>query len=172
MNIHQYIASGIVESYTLGLASPQEAAEFERMLLLHAPLQQALADFQFQLELFAIQNEVPPPPGIKGEIEDRLRNVPAVRPIYRRQGQKGDDERQSDYIKVQSSSTHMWVHRYWRPVFIIIFILSKIFLALSIYFFVQYLHDQRDIQQLQDQLKVVQQQLSIPDHGRQQGHFK
>jgi len=73
VNIQQYIRSGIIESYALGLASVQERAEFECMLPLYSELQSALSAFELQLELFAIRNEAHPPPGTLEKIEDRLR---------------------------------------------------------------------------------------------------
>jgi len=43
------------------------------------------------------------------------------------------------------------VHKYWRPAFVVIFILSKILLALAIYYFVEYRHAQKQIIQLEQQ---------------------
>jgi hypothetical protein len=83
VNIELYIQSGIVESYVLGLASPAEVAEFEQLLPHFPLLKDALSDFEYQLELFAIDHEVPPPPGSRERIEARLREMPAVRrPIH------------------------------------------------------------------------------------------
>lgn len=154
MKIQEYIASGIVESYALGLASGEEVAQFERLLAYHAPLRNALSDFEFQLELFALEHSVPPPPGVREKILDRLRKVPAVRPVDRQDragGGKGKD-RSSEYISIEHSSTHIRVHKYWRLAFIVVFILSKIWLGLAIYYFVQNQHAQMEILQLQEKL--------------------
>ena len=150
MNIELYIQSGIVESYVLGLASTAEVAEFEQLLPHFPELKDALSDFEYQLELFSIDHEVPPPPGSRERIEARLREKPAVRrparsrnDYYRRQGSP-------EYIRVESSSsTHIWVHKNWRAWFIIFCIVSKIFLALSVYYFVEYRHALEKIQQLE-----------------------
>jgi len=56
LNIQQYITSGIIETYVMGLASPEEASQLERLLPFYPELQSALSDFGFQLELFAIQH--------------------------------------------------------------------------------------------------------------------
>ena len=50
MNVQEYILSGIVESYVLGLASPDDSAEFERMCAAHAEVRQARNAFEWQLE--------------------------------------------------------------------------------------------------------------------------
>lgn len=61
MNIKEYIASGIVESYVLGLASDDERAEFERLCALYPELVEARSNFELLLEKQAIENaEVPP----------------------------------------------------------------------------------------------------------------
>ena len=162
MNIELYIQSGVVESYAFGLATPQEAAEFEQLLPHYPELRDALGDFEYQLELFAIDHEVPPPPGTREKIEDRLRQLPAIR---RGPGGKGgysgdgpydngpyNKSRQPEYISVESSSTHIWVHKSWRTWFIIFCLLSKIFIALFVYYFVEYRFAQKQIQQLEEQL--------------------
>ncbi len=151
VNIELYIQSGIVESYVLGLASPGEVAEFEQLLPHFPELKEALSDFEYQLELFAIDHEVPPPPGSRERIEARLRETPSVRPpIHEEKRYRRDAS--GDYIRVEASSDQIKVHKYWRPTFIVIFILSKILLALAIYYFVEYRHAEKQIRQLEQQM--------------------
>ncbi|HWK08100.1 MAG TPA: hypothetical protein VNS58_30935 [Puia sp.] len=154
MKIQEYIASGIIESYALGLASAEEVAQIERLLPFHPQLRDALSDFEFQLELFALEHSGPPPPGVREKILDRLRELPAIRPVHRRGGQDGRKGKDSspEYIPIEHSSTHIRVHKYWRPAFIAIFILAKILLACAIYYFIENQHAQKDIRQLQEKL--------------------
>jgi len=79
LNIQQYISSGIIEIYVMGLASAEEASQLERLLPFFPELRAALSDFGFRLELFAIQHEEPPPPGLFQKNQDKLRGLPAVR---------------------------------------------------------------------------------------------
>ena len=103
MNIELYIQSGIVESYVLGLASPAEVAEFEQLLPHFPQLKEAMSDFEYQLELFAIDHEIPPPPGIRERIEARLREMPAVRrPIHEEKRYRRSVS--GDYLRVEASS--------------------------------------------------------------------
>ena len=150
LNIQQYIASGIIETYVMGLASAEEASQLERLLPFYPELKAALSDFSFQLELFAIQHEEPPPPGIFQKIQDRVRELPAVRgpePSDGRRTGRGDP----GYIHVKENSTHIRVHKYWRIAFIAIFILSKLLLAAVIYYFIQFRHTEREMQSFKDQ---------------------
>lgn len=72
MNVQDYISSGIVESYVLGLASPEEQVEFESMCKQHPEVLQARIDFELSLEQQAIQNAVAPPPALKQQIMDAV----------------------------------------------------------------------------------------------------
>ena len=153
VNIELYLQSGIVESYALGLATPLEVAEFEQLLPHYPELREVLSDFEYHLELFAIDNEVPPPPGTKERIEARLRETPAPPAIrqeqerhYKRQKRRGE------YIPVEVSTPYIRVHKHWRTFFIAVFILSKILLGLAIYYYLEYRHTQKHVQQLEEQL--------------------
>jgi len=152
VNIELYIQSGIVESYALGLATPFEAAEFEQLLPHFPELRAALSEFEYHLELFSIDNEVPPPPEVKERIKARIREAPAL-PERGREGEHTRREKKgSEYIPVEVSTPYIRVHKRWRTFFIIVFILSKILLALAIYYFLEYRHTQNHVLQLEEQL--------------------
>lgn len=55
MNIKEYIDSGIVEYVVLGLAKPQDRAEFEQLCMRYPELVQAREAFEAKLEDFYIQ---------------------------------------------------------------------------------------------------------------------
>ena len=46
MDIKNYIESGIIESYVLGIATAEEAAEVVTMANAHAEVRQAILDFE------------------------------------------------------------------------------------------------------------------------------
>lgn len=149
MNIELYIQSGIVESYALGLASVSERQEFEHLMPHYPELKTALSDFEYHLELFAIEHEIPPPPGVREQIEARLRETPVVRSRNERGSRSGDGG--STYIQVDSSSNTIRVHKIWKPLFIIVFILSKIFLILAIVYYIEYRHARSDLRKVEEQ---------------------
>lgn len=90
MNIQEYISSGIIESYVLGLANDAERAEFERMVAEHPEVREARDAFELSLEASASQAALTPPAHIKGKIFSTIgmegldNNVPAeiVAPVY------------------------------------------------------------------------------------------
>lgn len=153
MNIELYIQSGIVESYVLGLATPQEIAEFEQLLPHFPELGEAKSDFEYQLELFSIDHEVPPPPGMRGLIEARVKEIPAT-PVTRERGgyQRRHARSGPNYIPVEVSSPFIKVHKNWRTFLIAFFVFAKILLILSIYYFVETRHLEKQVMRLEEQL--------------------
>ncbi|MDR3712138.1 MAG: hypothetical protein P4L51_04940 [Puia sp.] len=160
MNIEKYIETGIIEAYVMGLADHSERREFERILPTSPDLQQALLNFELKIEGLAMRHSSPPPPGTWELIQDRIRELPAIRPPAKERqagSQNGNGGgTPEEFISIQAiSSTHIKIHKHWKTAFITVFILSKIFLALAIYFFVEYRHAQKDIRQLQEQVDKV-----------------
>lgn len=68
MNIKEYISSGIVESYVLGLADATEKAEFESMCIAHDEVRIARNEFEILLEQLAFSNLNKPPEELQGRI--------------------------------------------------------------------------------------------------------
>jgi anti-sigma-K factor RskA len=72
VNTEEYISSGIVESYVLGLTSEEERREFEQMCLQHPEVLQARAAFELSLEKQAMENAIAPPAELKNKIFTQL----------------------------------------------------------------------------------------------------
>jgi anti-sigma-K factor RskA len=68
VNVQEYISSGIVESYVLGLADASERAEFERLVNEHPEVRAAREAFEISLETYAQHNVLQPPAHIKSKI--------------------------------------------------------------------------------------------------------
>ncbi|HLG41339.1 MAG TPA: anti-sigma factor [Chitinophagaceae bacterium] len=68
MNIKEYISSGIVESYVLGLASEQERTEFEQLCLQYPELAAARNEFEEKLEKQAFHHAITPPAFLKEKV--------------------------------------------------------------------------------------------------------
>jgi anti-sigma-K factor RskA len=68
VNPQEYILSGIIESYSLGLASTEDSAEFERMCETHQEVRAARNAFELQLEQSLLQQKMQPPRALKSRI--------------------------------------------------------------------------------------------------------
>jgi len=73
LDTKEYISSGILESYALGLASPEEAAILECVMKHNAEVRAAYDDTQKTLELLAESQAVEPPRHLKEKIWNRIR---------------------------------------------------------------------------------------------------
>jgi anti-sigma-K factor RskA len=72
VDIQAYIQSGIIESYVLGMATDEEVAEVEQLMIQHPEVQKAVDDFADSVEQQAMANAVVPPPEIKSKIMQSL----------------------------------------------------------------------------------------------------
>lgn len=68
MNVKEYIASGILEEYALGVVSPQEKQEVECMSHIYPEIKEALLKAQSSVEGMAEKIATPPPPDLKQRI--------------------------------------------------------------------------------------------------------
>ena len=65
MTSKEYIDSGILEQYVLGIASASERQEVERMAAAHPVIRQEINDISVTLEKYAMANAVQPNPVIR-----------------------------------------------------------------------------------------------------------
>lgn len=76
MNIQEYISSGIVESYVLGLADEAERAQFEQMCAQHAEVLAARDAFELSLEHQVMAAPVAPPAHLREAVFQKLAAEP------------------------------------------------------------------------------------------------
>ncbi|MCJ8153416.1 anti-sigma factor [Chryseobacterium sp. SSA4.19] len=72
MNTKEYISSGIIESYILGLASPEEAGILECVIKNNAEVKAAFEEAQKTMEDLATAQAVAPPVDLKSKIWDKI----------------------------------------------------------------------------------------------------
>ena len=75
MNIQEYISSGIVESYVLGLADEAERVQFEQMCTQHTEVRAARDAFELSLEQHAMAAAVAPPARVRDAVLQKLTAV-------------------------------------------------------------------------------------------------
>lgn len=68
MDIKEYISSGIIEAYVMGLASEEEIRILDCVQKNNPEVKQAILDAQNTLEDFASQQAIAPPPALKSAI--------------------------------------------------------------------------------------------------------
>jgi anti-sigma-K factor RskA len=72
MDIKEYIQSGIIEQYVLGLADAGESVELEQLRTEYPELNEAILNFEKNYQEYTLANAVQPPSHIKSLIEQEL----------------------------------------------------------------------------------------------------
>ncbi|MGO4288250.1 hypothetical protein [Chitinophaga sp. RAB17] len=140
MNIQQYISSGIIEGYLLGLISEEESAELESMCREYPELDMEIQHCQLRMEKMMFDEPALPPAELKNEILNRVKTAPVNEPAA-----------SYTFINLQPKNENfITVHRAWRHVFIMVFLLSKIALYIAVFYYFKY-------RKLEQQLKDVHQ---------------
>ncbi|MCC8423461.1 hypothetical protein [Mucilaginibacter sp. UR6-11] len=156
MEIKKYIESGVLESYVLGSASEAETRELLQLKKQFPEIQDALFELETDLERIARDMAIVPPPGLLTKIEDNIKalaNRPDTLPQTKEHTGGGKQaDKDNHFIEVESASSHMRIHKAWRWVFAAVFVLSKIFLIASIYYYLENRHAQAQIEQLKTEL--------------------
>lgn len=88
MDIREYISSGVIENYILGLASAEESMEVKRMAAMHPEVQQAIDAYQKTLGNYGKLQAVSPPSVLKGRIMQALheeinKKPTSATPVYK-----------------------------------------------------------------------------------------
>ena len=117
MNVTEYIASGILESYVMGAVSDQERREVECLSSIYPDVRQELDHLSVALEQYTQLYSVEPPASVKAKLLAQLDfdqpQETVVRPMPRR-----SYDRTNIYVP-----THLDGGRVHRPVSFIVFLL-------------------------------------------------
>jgi len=81
VNIKEYISSGVVESYVLGLLTAQERFEFEKYCDAYPQLKEARTAFELALEKQAMENPIAPPAHLKQKIAAKIFDENKTTPV-------------------------------------------------------------------------------------------
>lgn len=135
MDLQNYIESGVIESYLLGLASEEETALLEQMRSLYPQLNTEIAAIEKKLQRVVAEEGVTPPSVVWNRLSRRLNWEDANRQqqAYSSQGQKED----MTYVLRPQSRT-MVVSVWWRCAFIALCVIVMALLASTIYFYGQF----------------------------------
>jgi len=74
MNVREYISSGIIESYVMGLASETERQEFEANCMQYPEIAEARTAFETALEDQLLKDAISPPSFLKAQIQEKIKS--------------------------------------------------------------------------------------------------
>src|SRR4051812_41095449 len=72
MDIKEYIQSGMIEQYVLGLATAEDVAELEQLRVQYPEINDAVLNFEKNFEAYLLANPVQPPASVKSSLETKL----------------------------------------------------------------------------------------------------
>lgn len=139
MNTREYIESGIIETYVLGMASPEESAELEALCLEFPEIKAALTAFEETLEKNAMANAIPPPPGVKKALFKELESSFAKTSLPEELNQTVLPTQPAPVVGMNSFS------RYFAAAAIILLVISG---GLNIYFYSKFTETTQQYQAL------------------------
>lgn len=158
MNLQEYIENGMVESYVLGLASPEEVTEMASMLKKHPELHTELDAVERTFHHLSYEEAVIPPVSL------RERTLGPYSWAETEAG--GGEERPKNYtfINIQpNKENYITVHKVWKWILLTAFLLFKFFLFLAIYFYFKY----RQVEDRRlEREKIMQEQLQATPPAR------
>lgn len=130
LDLQDYIDSGIIESYLLGLASGEESALFERMRYIYPELETEISMAEYRLQKVIEEDSVTPPAIVWNKVAAR---ISWDRPS-RGSGQESDNP---TYV-LQPRNYTMTVSIWWRCAIIAMGMIIIALIATTIYFFNRY----------------------------------
>jgi anti-sigma-K factor RskA len=74
MNVKEYISSGVIESYVLGLASEAERQEFEQNCVQYSEIAEARDAFEVMLEEQLLKDAAPAPQILKQQLIEKIKS--------------------------------------------------------------------------------------------------
>ncbi|WP_291042862.1 hypothetical protein [Dyadobacter sp. 50-39] len=150
MSKQEFIESGILESHLMGLASEDEQQLVAEMMLSDVEMSMYVNDLEEDIKRYFAQGSVPPP--------EAVREIILLRSIREKKGRSSyhteEKAAAKQYLDVEVNDTHMKVHKLWRPAFIAVFILSKIFLIAGLYFYFKSLAQQEEIEKIKTEMQL------------------
>lgn len=159
---HQYLEEGFLEAYLTGLISEQERTDMKHYLAENFDVQNELSEMETDMEQFFMRHAVPPPPGLRDAVLNRINEteIQQWKPDFEEFSQSRKSAkspgRDDQYVNIEVDNTHIQVHKNWRPAFIAVFVLSKIFLISGLYYYFKADSMERELIQLRQQNSMQQ----------------
>ncbi len=154
VNTKEVIESGVLETYLLGLAPVVEQKRIKEMIEADGQLANYLAETEDKIQTYFAKNAVLPPPVVRNILLLRSPDTDITKPkhVFKRTKQN-ENPPAKKYLDIEVNDTHIKVHKYWRPAFITVFVLSKIFLIAGLYFYFKSASLQDEVARLKTEIR-------------------
>jgi len=135
LNNQEIIESGILESYLLGLGKDHEQEQTKQIVLADHTLREYMEVLENNIREYFDQKSVNPPSQLREVVQLRTLKSETRKEKHVFGKAEAQNRQSGAYHDIEVNDTHIKIHKYWRAAFIIVFILSKIFLIAGLYYF-------------------------------------
>jgi hypothetical protein len=151
-----FIESGLLESYLLGLTTEEEKKYVDQALQTDHQAADYIYELEENIQKYFDQNSIPPPPQLREVILFRTTktDIQKKKHVFRETSNE-DTSKKSEYLDIEVNDTYIKVHKYWRPAFIAVFALSKIFLIAGLYYYFKTTSLEQEILKLKTEIQQV-----------------
>ncbi|MCF2486824.1 hypothetical protein [Dyadobacter sp. CY347] len=154
MEIQDFIESGILEAHLLGLTNKEEKELVRHMVEENQEVKEQLVDIERDLTRYFNGSAATPPTAVREIIHLRSGqdNFRKEKHTFKN---SASAENSTKFLDVEVNDTHIKVHKFWRPAFIAVFILSKIFLIAGLYYYFKAVNQEEELLRLKTEIHQV-----------------
>jgi len=151
----KFIESGLLESYAMGLATREEKEYIEERISTNPEISDYLAEIETGIQKFFSGGSTPPPGEVREIIQLRTTktDVQKEKHVFKRTPRE-ETTGKSEYLDIEVNDTYIKVHKYWRPAFIAVFVLSKIFLIAGLYYYFKTTNLEQEVDRLKTEINL------------------
>jgi len=167
LDINAYIESGVIESYVLGLASAEEAAELEALAAQYAEIKSAVNEFEILIQKTITEEGIAPPVELKQQIMNALADEfeqPKVIAMPAANTGKSNNEGQTKVVQITTPGA-------WRTIAVAASVLFVVSAGLNYYYYNNYkaatnsyealLENQKNLQAFETKYNSLQSTINI-----------
>lgn len=135
MDLKNYIDSGVIERYLLGLATPEQERELMYMRRLHPILEQEIAEAELRIEKQILAEAVLPPAYLKDDVMEQARRYKHHESYYNKH-QHNPPPADPVYINIKPGwNRQISVSIWWRCAFLALCVLTMSLAASTWYLY-------------------------------------
>ena len=137
----------------LGLATEEEQHDVNQRILTSSGFADYLVEFEKKIQGYFLHNAIPPPAAVRELIQLRTAKTEIQKAgAHTFYDIPVDAEKKGDFLDIEVNDTYIKVHKWWRPAFIAVFVLSKIFLIAGLYYYFKTSSQQEEIEKLKTEI--------------------
>ena len=156
MENREFIESGYLESYVLGLTTESEKELVKQKLLEDQSISSYLIDLETGIKKYFDQTSILPPTEVREIIHLRNLKTDIKKEKHVFTNASGNEgKKNNEYLDIEVNDTYIKVHKYWRPAFIAVFVLSKVFLIAGLYYYFKTTSLEQEILRLKTTIQQV-----------------